>query len=161
MTYKEKFKDPRWQKKRLKILERDDWTCQCCGDKESTLHVHHRYYKTGLDPWDYPDISLITLCEECHEEESLLRPNLEQNLLQACKSKFLISQVESLGIAIHCMPTKYVMNIIMDAFCWALEDSKMQEKIIKAHMHLKRKRKRKRKRKNEIKIRDPRSSFIL
>lgn len=27
-TYAEKLKDPRWQKRRLEIFERDDWTCQ-------------------------------------------------------------------------------------------------------------------------------------
>ena len=35
-TYKQKLKDPRWQKKRLKVLERDDWKCTRletdCGD---------------------------------------------------------------------------------------------------------------------------------
>lgn len=31
--YKEKLKDPRWQKKRLQIFERDDWCCQKCGDE--------------------------------------------------------------------------------------------------------------------------------
>lgn len=48
--YLEKLKDPRWQKKRLKVFERDEWTCQCCNDTESTLNVHHRYYKHNADP---------------------------------------------------------------------------------------------------------------
>lgn len=30
-SYAEKFKDPRWQKKRLKIMERDNWKCCECG----------------------------------------------------------------------------------------------------------------------------------
>lgn len=67
--YLEKLKDPRWQKKRLQILERDEWCCRVCFDSERTLHVHHRYYKRGADPWDYPDSALVTLCEGCHEEE--------------------------------------------------------------------------------------------
>ena len=67
--YADKFKDPRWQKKRLEILERDAWGCMQCGDTDNTLHVHHRYYKKGRDPWDYPDEALVTLCEECHEGE--------------------------------------------------------------------------------------------
>jgi hypothetical protein len=64
--YSEKLRDPRWQKKRLKILERDGFTCQDCGDKDSPLHVHHVYYVKGREPWDYPQFSLRTLCEECH-----------------------------------------------------------------------------------------------
>jgi len=70
MTYSEKLKDPRWQKKRLKIFERDKFTCQKCADKETTLHVHHRIYLRGKDPWDYPDNCLVTLCEPCHQIET-------------------------------------------------------------------------------------------
>ena len=65
-SYSDKLKDPRWQKKRLKILERDDWTCQLCDDKETTLNVHHLKY-TGKNPWDAPSKDLITYCEHCHE----------------------------------------------------------------------------------------------
>lgn len=66
-TYSEKLKDPRWQKKRLRILERDKWTCQHCNDTESTLHVHHGYYEWGIEPWEYPDRFLHTYCKGCHE----------------------------------------------------------------------------------------------
>ncbi len=68
-SYIEKLKDPRWQRRRLDILNRDDFTCQKCFDKETTLHVHHRWYKSGKEPWEYPDDILVTLCEKCHEEE--------------------------------------------------------------------------------------------
>lgn len=67
MTYLEKLKDPRWQKKRLEILERDKWTCASCGDKKSTLHVHHIFYLSKTEPWDVPSGLLITLCEDCHK----------------------------------------------------------------------------------------------
>lgn len=65
MTYKEKLEDPRWQKKRLEILNRDNWVCQCCGEKEIRLDVHHYIYK-AKDPWDEKNYHLITLCKECH-----------------------------------------------------------------------------------------------
>jgi hypothetical protein len=58
------YKHPKWQKKRLKILERDEWSCVACGDADSTLHVHHAYYEG--DPWDVEDKFLQTLCEKCH-----------------------------------------------------------------------------------------------
>lgn len=60
------YKSPKWQKKRLLILERDGWQCCSCGDTESTLHVHHAAYH-GM-PWDTPDDFLQTLCETCHGE---------------------------------------------------------------------------------------------
>jgi len=69
MSYKDDLKDPRWQKKRLEILERDGWKCRGCGDKTTTLHVHHQYYQHGSKPWEYPSCTLITLCEDCHESE--------------------------------------------------------------------------------------------
>ena len=64
--YKDLLKDPRWQKKRLEILERDEWKCQYCGDDENTLHVHHKRYNKSGNPWDVSSDDLITICENCH-----------------------------------------------------------------------------------------------
>jgi hypothetical protein len=64
-SYSEKLKDPRWQKKRLEILERDQWMCRRCCDKTETLHVHHTQYRS--EPWDVPSEFLLTLCKECHD----------------------------------------------------------------------------------------------
>lgn len=66
-AYSKLLQDPRWQKKRLKIMERDNFTCCVCGTTDDTLHVHHRYYKSSEGPWDYPDRALVTLCHQCHE----------------------------------------------------------------------------------------------
>jgi len=68
MTYAEKLKDPRWQRKRLEVMERDNFRCRHCYDDKETLHVHHTYYLKGKDPWDYPDDAYLTLCKECHED---------------------------------------------------------------------------------------------
>lgn len=57
-----------WQKKRLEILSRDKWTCCKCGSTESQLHVHHKTYDYGNDPWDYEDDNFTTLCSKCHSE---------------------------------------------------------------------------------------------
>lgn len=66
-SYQEKLTDPRWQKKRLEILERDGWRCVLCGAKDKTLHVHHFEYKSGGDPWDVDNSSLRTFCDDCHK----------------------------------------------------------------------------------------------
>jgi hypothetical protein len=63
----EKFKDPRWQKKRLEIMERDGWKCVKCGDASNELQVNHRFYIKGKDQWDYDNRCLETLCRPCHE----------------------------------------------------------------------------------------------
>lgn len=82
MTYSQKLKDPRWQKKRLDILNRDDWTCRKCENKESTLHVHHKVYIKGKDPWEYPAKFLITLCDSCHEDWHRMKNILDLRLAQ-------------------------------------------------------------------------------
>jgi hypothetical protein len=69
-TYAEKLRDPRWQKKRLQIMDRDDYKCVICTERTKTLNVHHVKYITGKEPWDYDDSLLLTLCEECHEDIS-------------------------------------------------------------------------------------------
>ena len=69
MKYADQIKDPRWQKKRLEILKRDEFTCQQCGNKELTLHVHHKHYNKGAKIWEYENWELTTLCENCHSEK--------------------------------------------------------------------------------------------
>jgi hypothetical protein len=67
-SYSEKLKDPRWQRKRLEIFQRDNFKCCLCGREDKTLHVHHKKYN-GKDPWDISSEFLMTLCENCHEKE--------------------------------------------------------------------------------------------
>ena len=68
MTYSEKLKDPRWQKKRLEILERDGWACRHCGSSTTTLNVHHVVYHSKRNPWEYDQDELMALCDLCHTE---------------------------------------------------------------------------------------------
>lgn len=70
MKYSEKLKDGRWQVKKTAIMTRDNFTCRICGRKATngtTLNVHHLHYMRGLEPWEYEDSELITLCEDCHK----------------------------------------------------------------------------------------------
>lgn len=63
----EAYKHPKWQKMRSFILERDEYTCQHCLDKDEQLHVHHQYYVKGRKPWEYPGFCYKTLCKSCHD----------------------------------------------------------------------------------------------
>jgi hypothetical protein len=65
-TYSEKLKDPRWQRKRLEIMQLDNFTCTVCEDKENTLNVHHWEY--SKEPWDAKNEDLTTVCRSCHEK---------------------------------------------------------------------------------------------
>lgn len=66
-SYAQKLKDPRWQKVRLRVMEAQSWTCQCCDSEEDTLHVHHGLYEKGKEPWEANPQTLWTVCENCHE----------------------------------------------------------------------------------------------
>jgi len=66
-SYSDLLRNPKWQRKRLEILQRDEFTCTICEETEKQLHVHHGYYEFGKFPWDYPSKSLHTLCEKCHK----------------------------------------------------------------------------------------------
>lgn len=66
MTYLEKLKDPRWQKKRLEVLQYYNFICDQCGDDKTELHVHHRAYIKGREPWDYPLEMFRSVCKPCH-----------------------------------------------------------------------------------------------
>lgn len=79
-TYSKKLRDPRWQKKRLEILQRDEFTCTLCGDTTTTLNVHHLEYSG--DPWEADNKHLQTLCEHCHiVVEWRLKENIRDPLI--------------------------------------------------------------------------------
>lgn len=52
LSYSEKLKHPLWQKKRLEIMQRDDFMCQSCGENDKTLNVHHLKYLKNHEIWD-------------------------------------------------------------------------------------------------------------
>jgi len=79
-NYSQKLRDPRWQKLRLEIMQRDGFSCKICSSTQKTLMVHHLKY-TG-NPWEAPPQDLITLCEDCHNEEHKNRGNNERDLLK-------------------------------------------------------------------------------
>jgi hypothetical protein len=97
MKYTDKLRDPRWQKKRLQILEKNNWACFSCGDTKSTLNVHHIMYEKNKEPWDVDDSNLTTLCEACHFSEHTLRKKYEDQFLGILKSKgFMVYDIYNL-----------------------------------------------------------------
>jgi len=81
-TYSEKLLDPRWQQMRLRVFERDKWTCRCCGKADKTLNAHHPVYRPYAEgPWDYDVNELVTLCAECHSDEHIDLESSKANVL--------------------------------------------------------------------------------
>jgi hypothetical protein len=82
MSYADLLLDPRWQKKRLEVLTRDEWTCQRCDAKDKTLHVHHFLYHGNAPPWDAPMDELATVCEPCHGELTEQKASLREAIFR-------------------------------------------------------------------------------
>lgn len=60
------YKDPRWQRRRLEVLDAYGWTCQRCRCTDKQLQVHHNFYIKDRMPWDYDDLQFDVLCDDCH-----------------------------------------------------------------------------------------------
>jgi len=103
MTYGEKLKDPRWQKKRLEVMQRDNFKCQICDDITSTLQIHHKSYDFNVEPWDYDLDNLTTLCIPCHELEELAKSKL----------KDLVLRLEKQGTFKHKIVMEFYNNVYL------------------------------------------------
>lgn len=90
MTYAEKLKDPRWQKRRLEVFNRAEFACEYCGIKTATLNVHHRIYRKGVSPWDYADDELQSLCETCHKCAEEDRSHVNETMALMCCEKLIV-----------------------------------------------------------------------
>jgi len=124
MTYAEKLKDPRWQKKRLEVLERDEWMCQKCFDNESTLYIHHKYYEKGRDPWDYPMEAFLTLCESCHEQEHGPRLEYEKELLNLLRKKgFMADDISRITKGFSQLEIRHASEVTASLVEFVLSDS--------------------------------------
>ena len=66
-NYSELLRNPKWQKKRLEIMSRDNFQCQVTFFKDKPLCVHHKRYIKGRKPWEYEDEDLITVTEDIHK----------------------------------------------------------------------------------------------
>ena len=72
--FKAQYLSKWWQDTSKRIKARDKNTCQMCGCNDKPLSVHHLYYNNGSIKVD--DSALITLCEDCHNEQKEYKERL-------------------------------------------------------------------------------------
>jgi len=100
-AYARKLTNPKWQKVRLLIFQRDQWACCNCGNTEEQLEVAHLKY-TRWNPWEEDLENLLTLCHSCHmsmdgaREDANLRADIEENG-DADESIYSIEEEEELS----------------------------------------------------------------
>jgi hypothetical protein len=118
MKYSEKLKSPKWQKKRLEILKRDNWECKYCKDNERQLHVHHLKYTK--EPWDAKSEDLITTCIDCHTimstNEFIFNSIVKIKLTELDGYKFICKGKYKNGIDGFCFIASYNNNITTIGF---------------------------------------------
>lgn len=123
-SYSEKLRDPRWQKKRLQVMERDGFACRDCGDSKRTLQVHHCHYEKG-EPWITDERFLLTLCEDCHEKRGELESDGKRALGIIFANLSNASDDESLRELIASM----VHNSENKEGCTMVSDDEIQEAV--------------------------------
>lgn len=77
-SFRDQYKNPAWQKKRLEALDAAGFACQCCYDDQAALHVHHKRYVKGRKIWQYENSELSVLCEECHAQEHMAKDAINE-----------------------------------------------------------------------------------
>ena len=134
-TYSEKLKDGRWQKKRLEILERDAWKCQQCGDAAETgtiLHVHHKRYFHGCEPWEVPSTSLVTLCADCHQTETECTSVMIASIKMKVLDKFLHDDLLDIAAALVYGDWENGHGKLYGrALGWLLKSSKRMDSLVR------------------------------
>ena len=65
---KRSYRGPNWQTQRQKVLERDDYQCQLCGDDAESLNIHHIIPFHDFDSYEEANRTenLVALCNSCH-----------------------------------------------------------------------------------------------
>jgi 5-methylcytosine-specific restriction endonuclease McrA len=81
-TYLDQLRDPRWQRKRLGILNAANFKCENCGSPDNELNVHHSGYLKGQPAWEHPDELLHCLCRDCHKDRQQIEESLKLEMMK-------------------------------------------------------------------------------
>lgn len=133
-TYAEKLQDPRWQRKRLEVMSRDNFTCRHCKTTESSLNIHHIAYNHG-DPWDIKNELLITLCQPCHEKEGERIKTSFASLINILKSRGCMSDhVDAIASAFSELPDEFFEKYTVDfGLMYFFSNRTLLESILKKY----------------------------
>jgi hypothetical protein len=116
--YSKKLRDPRWQRRRLEVLQHDDWACVDCQRDGETLHVHHLFYIRGREPWEYEIGDLVTLCEDCHADREAalleLRKELRHHDASAVRAMAILASYAG-GFSLSDILHEFIEGLAIDA----------------------------------------------
>ena len=96
-----------------KVLARDNYTCQCCGQKYGDLEVHHlngyNWYKEGR----IDETNAITLCHNCHTNFHAMYGNKHSTKEEF--EEWLGKSIELIKCGIEILPCKKIYCIETNA----------------------------------------------
>lgn len=118
VSYSEKLRDPRWQKMRLEVMQRDKFACRVCYNTEKTLNVHHRFYCKGAAPWEYELSALVTLCEDCHSAAEQERDFIQQSCAGPSYRQTFIARLIAAQMAMEDPRCRHLMDAIDSLACF-------------------------------------------
>jgi hypothetical protein len=73
----DRYRTKEWRAFREEIIRLDEGCCARCGRSMTDgaiLHVHHKSYIRGREPWEYPYAACESLCQSCHAQEHGIIP---------------------------------------------------------------------------------------
>lgn len=133
--YAAKLRDPRWQRRRLEIMDRDEFCCQICEDDQSTLNVHHRFYLQGHEPWEYEDSELVTLCEKCHKEETKKGRESERELVRVLLRCGATAQdLATFATNLEYGKVLYGIDVFLSLVYYLLNNSEAQKNLLDRYL---------------------------
>ena len=111
-TYANQLKDPRWQRKRLEVMERDNWQCRDTGVADESLQVHHCWYAKG-GPWETPSEYLLTLTEGAHRKRQELESRAKKALgMIMARTGGKVSDLELLVESMECASSEGQQSVV-------------------------------------------------
>lgn len=116
-SFKDQYRHPKWQKKRLEILSDRAYECEFCQDSETELQVHHIEYTQGKKVWEYGEDNFLCLCKPCHERlsDALLDTRRKASwevylcTLESLNEAWRCDFRESLGLILHLLAVNPTM----------------------------------------------------
>jgi|GEM_PF-2626833 len=67
-NYTEKLDTEQWRAFSQGIKRKQGNWCASCRRSDIILNVHHIFYESDREPWEYADDEVIVLCTACHRQ---------------------------------------------------------------------------------------------